>query len=41
MPDSIMYQEDAYVVLEADNPEQFMTPEELQNKLMQEYNIKD
>ncbi|MEM9276739.1 MAG: chlororespiratory reduction protein 7 [Cyanobacteria bacterium P01_F01_bin.143] len=33
MSDSIMYQEDAYVVLEADNPEQFMTPEELQNKL--------
>ena len=33
MPDSIMYQEDGYVVLEADNPEQFMTPEELQNKL--------
>ncbi len=33
MADSIMYQEDGYVVLEADNPEQFMTPEELQNKL--------
>ncbi len=33
MPDSIMYQEDGYVVLEADNPEQFMTPEELHNKL--------
>ncbi len=33
MADSIMYQEDGYVVLEADNPEQFMTPEELQSKL--------
>ena len=33
MADSIMYQEDGYVVLEADNPEQFMTPEELQKKL--------
>ena len=33
MADSIMYQEDGYVVLEADNPEQFMTSEELQNKL--------
>lgn len=33
MADSIMYQEDGYVVLEADNPEQFLTPEELQAKL--------
>ena len=33
MPDSIMYQEDGYVVLEADQPEEFLTPEELQNKL--------
>ncbi len=33
MADSIMYQEDGYVVLEADNPEEFMTPEELQDKL--------
>ncbi len=33
MADSIMYQEDGYVVLEADNPEQFLTPEELQLKL--------
>lgn len=33
MSDSIMYQEDAYIVLEADNPEEFMTPEELQDKL--------
>ena len=33
MADSIMYQEDGYVVLEADCPEQFFTPEELQLKL--------
>jgi hypothetical protein len=33
MPDSIMYQEDAYVVLEPDRPEEFMTPEELLEKL--------
>ncbi|MEC4896160.1 MAG: chlororespiratory reduction protein 7 [Oscillatoria sp. PMC 1051.18] len=33
MPDSIMYQEDGYVVLETDKPEQFLTPEELLAKL--------
>ena len=33
MADSIMYQEDAFVVLETDRPEQFMTPQELQQKL--------
>lgn len=33
MPDSIMYQEDAYVVLESDRPEEFLTPEELLEKL--------
>lgn len=33
MPDPIMYQEDAYVVLESDQPEQFMTVEELKAKL--------
>ncbi|MFW6358760.1 MAG: chlororespiratory reduction protein 7 [Chroococcales cyanobacterium] len=33
MPDSIMYQEDAYVVLESNQPEQFLTPEELLEKL--------
>ena len=33
MADPIMYQEDAYVVLEADREEQFMTAEELQQKL--------
>ncbi len=33
MPDSIMYQEDAYVVLESDREEEFFTPEELVTKL--------
>lgn len=33
MPDSIMYQEDAYVVLEPDRAEQLLTPEELLEKL--------
>ncbi|MDY6783061.1 MAG: chlororespiratory reduction protein 7 [Cyanobacteriota bacterium] len=33
MPDSIMYQEDAYVVLEPDRPEEFLSPEELLEKL--------
>ena len=33
MPDSIMYQEDAYVVLEPNQPEQFLTPVELLEKL--------
>ena len=33
MPDSIMYQEDAYVVLETNQPEQFLSPEELLEKL--------
>ncbi len=33
MADPIMYQEDGYIVLEADQPEQFMTAEELQLKL--------
>jgi hypothetical protein len=33
MPDSIMYQEDGYVVLEPDRPEEFLTPEELLEKL--------
>lgn len=35
MPDSIMYQEDAYVVLEPDQPEQFLTADELLAKLRQ------
>lgn len=34
MPDPIMYQEDGYVVLESDLPEQFMTSAELEAKLM-------
>jgi len=33
MVDPIMYQEDAYIVLEADQPEQFMSDVELQKKL--------
>ena len=33
MADPIMYQEDGYIVLEADRLEQFMTAEELQTKL--------
>jgi hypothetical protein len=33
MPDPIMYQEDAYVVLETNQPEQFFTPAELLDKL--------
>lgn len=33
MPDPIMYQEDGYVVLESDRPEQFLNSTELKNKL--------
>lgn len=33
MPDPIMYQEDGYVVLESDQPEQFMNSSELKTKL--------
>ncbi|MDK3156508.1 chlororespiratory reduction protein 7 [Kamptonema cortianum] len=33
MPDSIMYDYDAFVVLEANQPEQFLSPEELLEKL--------
>lgn len=33
MADSIMFQEDAYVVLETNQPEQILTPEELFEKL--------
>lgn len=35
MPDSIMFQEDNYVVLETNQPEQFLTANELLNKLCQ------
>lgn len=34
MPDPIMYQEDGYVVLESDQPEQFMDTAELKTKLI-------
>lgn len=33
MPDSIMFQEDAFVVLETNQPEQILSPEELLEKL--------
>ena len=33
MPDPIMYQEDAYVVLETNQPEEIMSPDELLDKL--------
>ena len=33
MPNPIMYQEDAYVVLESDRAEEFMSAEELKTKL--------
>jgi Protein CHLORORESPIRATORY REDUCTION 7 len=33
MADSIMFSEDAYVLLEPNQPEQFLTPEELLDRL--------
>jgi hypothetical protein len=33
MPDSLMYQQDHFVVLEPNQPEQFLTPSELLEKL--------
>lgn len=33
MSDSLMYQQDAFVVLETNQPEQFLTPAELLDKL--------
>lgn len=33
MPDPLMYQQDAFVVLEPNKPEQFLTPAELLEKL--------
>lgn len=35
MPDPLMYQEDIFVVLEPNQPEQFLTPPELLEKLKQ------
>jgi hypothetical protein len=35
MADPIMYQEDAFVVLETEQPEQFLTEKELREKLKQ------
>lgn len=34
MPDPILFQEDAFVVLETNQPEVFLTPEELLQKLI-------
>ena len=34
MPNSLMYEEDNFVVLETNQPEQFLTASELQQKLM-------
>ena len=34
MSDPIMYQEDAYIVLESDKDEQFMTAKDLKDKLI-------
>ncbi len=33
MPDSLMYRQDAFVVLEPNQPEQFLTPAEMLEKL--------
>ena len=33
MPDPLMYQQDAFVILEPNQPEQFLTPAELLEKL--------
>jgi len=33
MPNSLMYQEEMFVILETDQEEQFLTPEELLDKL--------
>ncbi|MBD2186479.1 MULTISPECIES: chlororespiratory reduction protein 7 [Aerosakkonema] len=35
MPDPMMFQQDAFVVLEPNQPEQFLTPSELLEKLKQ------
>ncbi|GAX42859.1 hypothetical protein NIES4075_38640 [Tolypothrix sp. NIES-4075] len=44
MPDSLMYQQDNFVVLETNQPEQFMTASELLEKLkkiLQQLNFQD
>ncbi|MBW4611634.1 MAG: chlororespiratory reduction protein 7 [Hassallia sp. WJT32-NPBG1] len=44
MPDSLMYQQDDFVVLETNQPEQFLTAPELLEKLkkvLQQFNIQD
>ncbi|MCC5615117.1 chlororespiratory reduction protein 7 [Nostoc sp. CHAB 5836] len=44
MPDSLMYQQDHFVVLETNQPEQFLTPSELLEKLkttLQKLRIQD
>ncbi|MEH2379638.1 MAG: chlororespiratory reduction protein 7 [Nostoc sp.] len=44
MPDSLMYQQEHFVVLEPNQPEQFLTPSELLEKLkttLQQLQIQD
>ncbi|MBD0263034.1 MAG: chlororespiratory reduction protein 7 [Spirirestis rafaelensis WJT71-NPBG6] len=44
MPDSLMYQQDDFVVLETNQPEQFLTAPELLEKLkkvLQQFNFQD
>lgn len=44
MPDSLMYQQDNFVVLETNQPEQFLTASELLEKLtkvLQKFNFQD
>ncbi|TVP60476.1 MAG: chlororespiratory reduction protein 7 [Nodularia sp. (in: Bacteria)] len=44
MPDSLMYQQDNFVVLETDQPEQFLTTNELLDKLklvLEKINVQD
>ncbi|MBD2409298.1 hypothetical protein FACHB389_14785 [Nostoc calcicola FACHB-389] len=44
MPDPLMYQQDNFVVLETNQPEQFLTPSELLEKLkatLQQLKIQD
>ncbi|MEH1907038.1 CRR7 family NDH-1 assembly protein [Nostoc sp.] len=44
MPDPLMYQQEHFVVLETNQPEQFLTPSELLEKLkttLQQFQIQD